>query len=194
MSRADYEQLIACKFATATTSTVATSFALSAGSSYGKSWIFDFWASKCFCVNSKEFFNLNKYNASQHISLALWECLSYYRIRKYFFDIWIMYSKVLHTPNFPKNLLSISQFTKELNCCAFFTLNLVFFITHWREKIGGGHEDELYHLDTSIGITSSTESESKWFQWHYDIPLWINFISHVLRFCHKFSSNVMFVD
>lgn len=77
----------------------------------------------------------------------------------------------LYVPNFPFNLLSVSQLTKSLNCSVtFFPSSCIFQDLQTQKTIGLGHEKYgLYHLDLpSSPPTSSVLSAAvSPLQWHF---------------------------
>ncbi|KAL5741578.1 hypothetical protein ACOSP7_028310 [Xanthoceras sorbifolium] len=96
-------------------------------------------------------------------------------------------SSVLHLPNLSFNLVSVSQLTRNLNCCIlFFPDHCLFQDLMTKQIIGRGHESGgLYILDTSIpksvacsGVTSPFEAHCR--LGHPSLPL-------LKKLCPQFS-------
>ncbi|KAF3771918.1 Retrovirus-related Pol polyprotein from transposon TNT 1-94 [Nymphaea thermarum] len=83
----------------------------------------------------------------------------------------LLLQHVLHAPEFPHSLLSISQITRDLNCRAIFdSSSLVFQDILTGRVIGSGHEQGgLYRLVQPfpfVASTSSGSSSSSAYTWH----------------------------
>lgn len=77
-------------------------------------------------------------------------------------------SSGLFVPQFPFNLLSVSQLTKSLHCSITFSpSSCVFQDLRTKKVIGSGHErNGLYYLDLGVSHTALSTTVSP-LQWHY---------------------------
>ncbi|KAK4397606.1 Retrovirus-related Pol polyprotein from transposon RE2 [Sesamum angolense] len=161
LSREEYEQLLhrpVANSATPPTSSSPDAFA----ALHGKSWMLDSGATTHLTGNRSTFSNLTLSHKFPPIRLADGSYSPISGSGTIHPTNHLTLTNVLFAPEFPVNLLSISQLTQQHNCSVtFFPSYCVFQDLQTRRTIGGGHErGGLYFLNTSPPIEARALSAS----------------------------------
>ncbi|KAL0285626.1 UNVERIFIED_CONTAM: Retrovirus-related Pol polyprotein from transposon RE2 [Sesamum calycinum] len=168
LSREEYEQLLhrpVANSATPPTSSSSDAFV----ALHGKSWMLDSGATTHLTGNRSTFSNLTLSHNFPPVRLADGSYSPISGSGTIHPTNHLTLTNVLFAPEFPVNLLSISQLTQKHNCSVtFFPSYCVFQDLQARRTIGGGHErGGLYFLNTSPPIEARALSASvSPLQWH----------------------------
>ncbi|XP_049934544.1 retrovirus-related Pol polyprotein from transposon RE1 isoform X1 [Nymphaea colorata] len=156
-----------------TTSTITTAASASSSGMYSDTtdWLIDSGASTHLCGDKAQFTSYVPTPPGRSVILADGKYSPVVGLGEVQLTSSLPLQHVLHAPEFPHSLLSISQITRDLNCHAIFdSSSLVFQDILTGRVIGSGREQgglyRLVHPFPFAGSTSAGSSSSSAYTWH----------------------------